>query len=121
MTEGVINAPANPEKRADIKMTDEEVMKNIEDRTTKRKTLPPLEPQNTGFKSLGEAVASFTENREKLINYTKDTKADLRNHVNTLPSGSFDCYQMILFIGAHTIRHVKQMEEVMADPGFPKN
>ncbi|MBZ5859599.1 DinB family protein [Flavihumibacter profundi] len=121
MTEGVINAPANPEKRAEIKMTDEEVMKNIEDRTTKRKTLPPLEPQNTGFKSLGEAVASFTENREKLISYTKDTKADLRNHVNTLPSGSFDCYQMILFIGAHTIRHVKQMEEVMADPGFPKN
>lgn len=121
MTEGVINAPANPEKRAEIKWSDADVMKNITDRTTKVKTFPPLQPENTGFKTLAEATASFTENREKLIAYAKTTTADLRSHVNTLPVGSFDTYQMLLFIGAHSNRHVKQMEEVMADPGFPKN
>ena len=115
-----MKAPANPEKRADIKWTDEDVMKNITDRTNKVKTSTPLEPQNTGFKGLGEAVSSFKETRERLIGYVNITKDDLRNHVTTLGPGSFDCYQVLLFIGAHSNRHVEQMKEVMADPNFPK-
>lgn len=121
MTEGTISGTANPEKRSDIKMTDEDVMKNIENRTKKVKTFPPFEPQNTGFKTIEDAIISFKENRGKLIDYIKETEADLRNHVATLPVGSFDCYQMILFIGAHSNRHMQQIEEVKADPGFPKN
>jgi len=121
MTEGNIKAAANPEKRADIKWTDEDVKKNIEDRSTKRKTFAPLEPQNTGFKTMEEALNSFKENRGKLIEYVNSTSEDLRNHVAALPVGSFDCYQMILFIAAHSNRHNQQIEEVKADPNFPKN
>ena len=121
MTDGTINGTANPEKRSDIKMTDEEVMKNIENRTNKVKTFPPFEPQNTGFATLDDAINSFKENRGKQIDYIKHSEADLRNHVATLPVGSFDSYQMILFIGAHSNRHMQQIEEVKADPGFPKN
>ena len=120
MTDSIINQAANPEKRNAIKMSDEDVKKNIEDRTHKVKTYPPMEPQNTGFKNLEEAMNSFKENRSKLIDYIKGTDADLRNHVAALPFGSFDCYQMILFIGAHSNRHMQQMEEVKADPNFPK-
>jgi hypothetical protein len=121
MVDQGVQASANPEKRADIKMTDEQIMSMIEDRTNKVKTFPPLEPPNTGFKSAAEAMASFKENRAKLIDYVKSTQDDLRNHVLTLPIGSFDAYQMTLFIGGHSNRHVNQMKEVMADPGFPKN
>lgn len=121
MTDGNIQQTANPEKRTEIKMTDEDVMKNIENRSTKVKTFAPFEPQNTGFNTMEDAVNSFKENRGKLIDYIKGTDADLRNHVATLPVGSFDCYQMILFIGAHSNRHMQQIEEVKADPGFPKN
>ncbi|HLO79432.1 MAG TPA: DinB family protein [Chitinophagaceae bacterium] len=121
MVDQGMQAAANPEKRADIKMTDAQIMSMIEDRTNKVKTFPPLEPPNTGFKSASEAMASFRENRAKLIDYVKTTPDDLRNHVLTLPVGSFDAYQMTLFIGGHSNRHVNQMKEVMADPGFPKN
>ena len=121
MTEGTINGAANPEKKSDIKMTDEDVMKNIENRSSKIKTFPPFEPQNTGFATLTDATNSFKENRGKLIDYIKHSEADLRNHVATLPVGSFDSYQMILFIGAHSNRHMQQIEEVKADPGFPKD
>jgi hypothetical protein len=112
---------ANPEKRADIKMTDDDVKKNIESRANKVKTFAPLEPQNTGFKNLDEAVASFKENRAKLIDFVKGTNADLRNHVVNMGFASFDSYQMILFIGAHSNRHMQQINEVKADPNFPKN
>jgi hypothetical protein len=120
MADQSIKAAANPEKRTEIKWTDEQVMKNLEDRSVKVKTFAPLEPLNTGFQNIDEAIASFRENRGKLIDYVKSTPSDLRSHVATLPVGSFDAYQMILFIGAHTNRHVLQMREVMADPGFPK-
>ncbi len=112
---------ANPEKRADIKMSDEDVKKNVESRANKVKTFAPLEPQNTGFKNLEEAISSFKENRDKLINYIKTTDADLRNHVVNMGFASFDSYQMILFIAAHSNRHMQQMEEVKADANFPKN
>ena len=120
MLEASLKDSAHPEKRKDIKWTDEDVKKNIEDRSNKVKTSPQLEPQNTGFKTMAEATASFKENRDKLINFVKTTPDDLRNHITTMPFGSLDDYQMVLFIGAHTNRHVAQMKEVMADPNFPK-
>jgi hypothetical protein len=120
MVDQSIKSAANPEKRTEIKWTDEQVMKNLEDRTNKVKTFTPLEPLNTGFQNIDEAIASFKESRGKLIDYVKTTQADLRSHVATLPVGSFDAYQMILFIGAHGNRHMLQMREVMNDPGFPK-
>ncbi|MCW3118437.1 MAG: DinB family protein [Chitinophagaceae bacterium] len=121
MVEGTLKQPANPEKRSEIKSTDEQVVNMIEDRSHKVKTAEKFEPQNTSFKTLDEALASFKSNREKLIEYVKATNDDLRNHVATLPPGSFDCYQMILFIGAHSNRHTQQINEVKADPGYPKN
>ena len=96
-------------------------MKNIENRSNKIKTFLPFEPQNNGFATLNDAINSFKENRGKLIDYIKHSDADLRNHIATLPVGSFDSYHMILFIGTHSNRHIKQMEEVKANPGFPKN
>ena len=121
MTNGAIQAQANPEKRADIKSTDEQVIQMIESREKKVKTAPPMEPQNTPYKSMEEALASFKTDRAKLIEYVKTTDANLRNHVVAMPFASFDSYQMILFIGAHSNRHTKQIEEVKADPNFPNN
>lgn len=120
MTNGALQQAANPDKRSEIKATDEQVVQMIESRAQKVKTAPPMEPQNTPYKSLDEALGSFKKDREKLIEYAKTTNDDLRNHVVTFPAGSFDTYQMILFIGAHSNRHTQQIEEVKADPNFPK-
>jgi uncharacterized damage-inducible protein DinB len=121
MTEENIKQAAAPEKRAEIKATDEQLIKGAEDRSRKVKTATQLEPQNTPYKTLAEALESFKTNREKLIAYVKTTDDDLRNHVATLPFGTFDCYQMVLFIGAHSNRHTQQIDEVKADANFPKN
>ncbi len=116
-----LEKPATPEKRSEVKATDDDVIKNVEDRSTKVKTYAPMEPVNTPFHSAAEALASFQKDRQKLIDYVNSTNDDLRNHVNPLPVGVFDSYQMILFIGAHSNRHMQQMNEVKADPNFPKN
>ena len=120
MAAGGLKGPATPEKRIDIKMSDDDVIKNLEDRTNKVKTFAPMEPLNTPYKSAKEALESFSMNREKLMTFVNSTNEDLRNHMTQSPIGLFDSYQMILFIGAHSNRHTKQINEVKADPNFPK-
>lgn len=121
MTEGFIKQAANPEKRTEVKSTDEQVIQMISSRSQKVQTQEPMRPENTPYKSAEEALESFKTNRAKLIEYVKSTSEDLRNHVASLPFGHFDSYQMVLFIGAHSNRHMQQMLEVKADPNFPKN
>ena len=121
MTDAALKKPANPEKRSEIKATDEQVVQMIESRERKVKTYAPLEPQNTSYKSMADALANFYVSRGKLIEFVRTTNDDMRNHVLTMPPGSFDSYQMVLFIAAHSNRHTQQIEEVKADPNFPKN
>jgi hypothetical protein len=118
--DSVINSPANPEKRAEVKVTDNKLIEMITDRSFKAKAPEQLQPQNIPFKSYQEAIQSFQENRQKLIDYVNSTDRDLRNHVVQFPFGHVDSYQMILFIGAHSKRHTLQIQEVMADAGFPR-
>jgi len=120
MLEGSLKEPAAPAKRSEIKVTDEELVQRIEDRSKKVKTNEKLQPENTPYKSMEEALDAFKTDREKLITYVKSTEEDLRNHFATLPFGPIDTYQMILFIGAHSNRHTQQIKEVKADAGFPK-
>lgn len=120
MVEEAMKQPANPEKRANIKMSDEELVKMIESREKKAKTMDPLKPENTPFATTQDAMASFNESRQKVIDYVQSTKEDMRNHVLELPFGHFDAYQMLLFIAGHSTRHHRQMEEIQAHPDFPK-
>lgn len=120
MMDSVMKSTANPDKRSEIKLTDEQVVQRIEDRTNKVKTTEKLMPENIPLKDTKEALESFMKNRDKLIEYIKSTNDDLRNHVATMPFGSIDTYQGILFIAAHSNRHTQQIMEVKADPNFPK-
>jgi hypothetical protein len=119
VTDGLFQAP-NPEKRAEIKMTDEQVITGVQDRSSKLQAPESLQPKNTTFKSAAEALTFFKENRNKLISYIDDTQEDMRNHVINFPTGLMDAYQLVLFISAHSSRHTLQIKEIIADPNFPK-
>lgn len=114
-----MKGPANPEKRAEIKVTDEQFVKMMEDRSSKFKTMAPLEPPNTGYHSLAEAVDDFKASRMDHIRHIKSSTEDMRNHVIQMPFGWIDCYQVALMLGAHSNRHTQQINEVKANPGFP--
>jgi len=120
MLEASMKAGPIPEKKKDLKITDEQVIKRVEDRTNKVKTSSPLEPQNTTYKSLDEAMNDFKTTRTAHIKYIKATSEDLRNHFVQMPFGMLDCYQLCLMVSSHTDRHVQQLNEVKAEAGFPK-
>ena len=120
LMEATMKAPANPEKRSEIKTTDEQLIKMMEDRSFKVKTQEAFEPKNTPYKSLDEALEAFKDRRKDHIKYLKSTTEDMHNHVVQMPFGWLDCYQICLMVASHSNRHTQQINEVKADPAFPK-
>jgi len=117
IVEKVMKAPAAPDR--DIAKLDAGIMAMIPDRSTKAQAPEPLVPTNR-FGSPEGSLKHFVESRGTTEDFLKKTP-DLRSHAVDSPLGSkLDAYEWVLFIAAHSERHTKQIEEVKADPNFPK-
>lgn len=114
-----LTTDADPSRRSEVQMSDEQLLGVIESRAQKVKTFPPFEPENKP-EPVKDVIKEFKKLRGEHIKFAKKTDADLRNHYGTLPFGTIDTYQAMLFMSGHTKRHTDQMKEVMADPSFPK-
>ncbi len=115
-----LKQPANPEKKSDIKFTEDMLKVALVDRSKKGQAPEPIQPQGK-FKTAAEALDAFVKARNKNIEYITTTKDDLRNHITPHPFfGMLDGYQWMILLAAHTKRHTLQIEEVMASNGFPK-
>jgi hypothetical protein len=113
-----MKAPARTEP-ANLKEIDDFVLTAISDRTKKAQAPEPLIPSKR-FGSTDDTLKHFRESRAKTLKFLADTK-DLRAHAIDSPLGKkLDAYQWLLFISAHCERHTKQINEVKADPNFPK-
>ena len=116
---GTLKAEADPAKRSELKKTDEDVKKIMIDRSVRVKTREGFIPTGQ-FGDAKQTMKVFDERREALIKYVKQTKDDLRNHFAETRFGLLDTYQLLLFLSGHTRRHTLQIEELKANPGFPK-
>jgi len=116
----IMDGLATPEKRAEVKATDETILTKVPDRSHKVQAPEFLQPTGR-FANEEATVKAFEEARAKTMDYVKTTQDDLRDHFGPHPVlGTLDAYQWILLISAHSARHTKQIEEVKADPNFPK-
>ncbi len=114
----VMKAPARSEPE-DVKALDELILQKLPDRSVKKQTIDPLRPTNR-FGSAKESLKHFKDSRAQTIAFVKETK-DLRAHATDSPLGKkLDAYEWVLFIAGHSERHTKQIDEVKADPNFPK-
>lgn len=105
----------------DQPVTDDEVISFIKDRSPARrvKTAPGFEPTGA-LANPAEFMKKYKEARQKLIEFTKTSDAALKSYYFQSPAGKISAYQWLLLASAHTERHFGQMEEVMAETGFPK-
>ena len=116
----IVTSAATPEKRAEVKVTDQQILTLVPDRSHKAQAPEFLKPTNR-WATRDELVKSFEDSRRATMDYVRTTNDDLRDHFRPHPLlGPMDAYQWILLISAHSERHTKQIEEVKADPNFPK-
>ncbi len=119
VTDKIMKAPAGPADRDTAKI-DVMILNMVPDRTQKRQAPGSLVP--TGRWTPSETLDHFLKSRSSTIGFLKSTP-DLRAHASADNpfQQPLDAYDWLLFIGAHSERHSKQMLEVKADPNFPKN
>lgn len=116
----VLAGPAEPGKKPEERVKDELVLRVIADRSQKAQAPEVIRPTGR-YRTRAGVVEAFRSNRDRTIEFVSTTQQDLRSHFSPHPAaGMLDCYQWTLLLAAHTDRHVQQMREVMADPGFPK-
>jgi hypothetical protein len=117
----VMTSPAAPEKRAEVAGRDEMILKMVPDRSHKAQAPEFLKPTNR-WTNEADLTKAFEDSRKATMDYVRTTNDDLRDHFGPHPVfGTLDAYQWILLISAHSERHTKQIEEVKADPNFPKD
>lgn len=115
-----MEAPATPERRSEVKATDENIIKGINDRSYKAKATEDLTGKNQ-LNNPTDALNELQRDRKMIMDYLANVKEeDLRNHISDSPFGPVDAYQSFLFIAGHTARHTLQIEEVRSDKSFPK-
>lgn len=112
--------PATPEKRAEVKASDQQILQMVPDRTHKVQAPEFLKPTGR-WPNREETIKAFESSRKATMDYVRTTNDDLRDHFGPHPLlGTLDAYQWILLISAHSERHTNQILEVKADPNFPK-
>ncbi|MCL5246337.1 DinB family protein [Cellulophaga sp. 20_2_10] len=116
--EAAVKTPADASKRDLVKITDDEVIGFMLDRTKKAKAPEAFKPSGK-FGSHKETVKAFLKKRKQNIKYAKKTEDNLRNHYGEMPFGVVDGVQLMVFISAHSERHILQIKEIMSHTDFP--
>lgn len=87
------------------------------DRTERARTGEARVPKGRWTEIAG-SLGEFRKLRATLREYARTTTDDLRSR--RLLEGNMDVYQWCLMISAHSQRHILQIREIKAHPGFPR-
>lgn len=118
MTEGTLAAEPDASMADSVKVTDEQVVGMLADRSQTFDAPPQAQPKGV-YNTPAEAKAAFAEARAKTAELLKTDK-DLRAYFAPHPAlGIADAYKLLLFEVAHANRHLEQVAQVKADPKYP--
>ncbi len=120
LVQKMMQSPAAPEKREQVKGKDQIILQKMVDRSHKAQAPETMRPTGRWATEV-ELTKAFEATRKVTMDYVKTTNDDLRDHFFDHPVfGTLDGYQWLLLLSAHSARHTEQIEEVKADPNFPK-
>jgi hypothetical protein len=115
----IMKTPVDKSKASVATM--EMIMKMVPDRSQRFQAPEPIRPDKAPWKAMPDVITAFKERRKTTIDFVDKGNDDMREHFMVNPVfKEMDAYLWIVFLSAHTERHVKQILEVKADPNFPK-
>ncbi|MEQ6168464.1 DinB family protein [Ekhidna sp. MALMAid0563] len=78
-----------------------------------------LQPENQ-FSTPKAFLSEFKQKRGESIDYVNEVEKPLKGYYKDFgPLGEISGYHWLVFISAHTQRHIKQLDEVLENPDFP--
>jgi hypothetical protein len=110
----LVKQPPTPEKIGEVRVSVKQIMVIMTDRSRRLQTLHFLQPAGK-FPDGAEALDHFIRRREQLVTYALEAEDELKNrHAFHPATGTINLYQFLLLEGAHSARHVMQIEEIKA-------
>jgi hypothetical protein len=88
-----------------------------------RKAQAPEAIVPTGKLTRDDVIGKLKDARAKTLKFAEETRLPLKAHTVDHPFPVFNtlnAYQWLIYIPLHNLRHNQQIEEVMANPNFPK-
>ncbi len=114
-----VKSAPEPEKAAAVAGKEKLILQAVPQRGTRVKAPEGVTPTGR-WPDCDELLREFKKARERSMRYAGETEADLRIHFFPhIVFRDLDCYQWLVFLGAHCERHVLQIEEIKSDPAFP--
>ena len=114
-----LQSSPEPARQVEVQGKDRIIRERVPARERRVKGPAQVQPRGR-WPDFEELVRQFEATRERTVRFSAVTQANLRDHFFPHPIlGTLDCYQWLLFLAAHCERHVRQMEEVKAAPGYP--
>lgn len=100
---------------------DQTIILTATNRTTRKFQAPePVAPRGK-LTAKADLLAAFDKARTRTITFLETTDADLRGHfAEHWVLGVLDAYQWLLFVTAHSERHIAQLNEVKTHAAFPR-
>ncbi|HEV2690456.1 MAG TPA: DinB family protein [Bryobacteraceae bacterium] len=116
----VLATPPEPAKRSEVQGKEQVILERVPARNIRVKGPEAVMPTQR-WPQFDDLLREFETTRQRTMSFASETQADLKFHFFPHPIlGDFDCYQWLLFVGTHSERHVRQMEEVKSCEGFPQ-
>lgn len=84
------------------------------DRSRRIESPPEGHPRNA-FPTLSTALEHFLNSRQRTLEFVRASEDDLRSQITWHPIlKDANCHEMLLSMGLHVLRHIKQIEEIRA-------
>jgi len=116
---GLLEGPPEPDKKAHAAGKEPLVLGLANARAIKFSARESVRPTGR-WPCATELVAELRKARARTLGFVTRTQADLRSHFfRHIAFGDLDCYQWLVVLGQHGLRHALQIEEIKADPGYP--
>jgi len=114
-----LQQPVDPAKRSAFAGRDDELVQLVAGRAQRAQAPEPVRP--TGRWPHDRLIPEFETARKRSADLAATPQANLRQYFSTHPLfGDLDCYQWLLLVAAHSDRHRRQIEELIASPVFPR-
>ena len=116
-----LSADASPDWEQKTRGKTEMIEMVIAPRLGKATSPEPLVPG--GKMTREQARERFEGLRVEIVKFAQETTAPLKEHLAPHPMPVFDplnAYQWLIYAPLHTQRHLKQIAEVKATPGYPQ-
>ena len=120
-TERIARMPLPDGRKRLTREDDERMIRRMTDRSKKVEAAESERPKGV-YTAPADALRDFRAARAATLAWAGSTQQDLRGHGFRDQGGGFtDAYQLALTIAAHTARHLAQIDEVKADPKYPRS